>query len=84
MDMTDTRVVLPFHKLMLPHWENFASALDKRHNLEVIAFGGFQLPLSVLETVLPSMQPEICLKRHEPVGTWLGPSGFMYLSSFLQ
>ena len=47
----DSEIMLPFHELMLPHWEKNVAALNKRRNVEIIAFDGIQLPLSVLERV---------------------------------
>lgn len=68
------------HELMLPHWENFATALVWRKEVKFLT-AAFHLPPPVLVVILPSMQN---MKQIYFMNSGLGSAGFCCLSSFLR
>ena len=75
--------IMPHHDLLLPHWKKFANALRGRPNVESMTIARVALPPPVLDVILPALLV-LSLKEFDLIGTELGASGFLLLSSFIK
>jgi len=68
---------------MIPHWIELFNALHGRTSVEEIQISGIKLPVSILDTIFPTLQSMhlnclgLCVTR-------IGNDGFNQLSSFLK
>jgi len=73
---------LPYHDMLLPHWQKLAKALHGRTNTKVLNIFCISLPTPVLDIMLPAIQ-SMNLSKLSLNCTCLGTGGFMKFSSFL-
>jgi len=78
-------IILPYHEMLLPHWQRLANRLRGRTKMEDVQMQimGISLPISVLDIILPAFQ-SMNLTKLTLGDVALGRDGFQRLSSFIR
>lgn len=74
--------VLPYHDILLPHWNSLFKALNGRTSTKRLFFTGISLPASVLDIMFPVLQ-SMNLEALGLIKVGWGENGLLKLSSFL-
>jgi len=77
-------VILPYHDMLLPHWQKLFKALNGRtSSIKAMSLMGISLPTTVLD-IMFSASKSINLEEFATVSVGLGRDGFLKLSSFIR
>jgi len=81
--IVEPSVILPYHDMLLPHWNKLFKALNGRTSIKAISLMGISLPTVVLDIMFSALK-SINLEEFATVSVGLGRDGFLKLSSFIR
>lgn len=71
---------LPYHDMMLPHWQKLFKAIQGRSNVDTIYIIDICMPISVLDMIFSAVQ----LQKLQLIGVNLGNEGLLRVVAFLE